>query len=361
VAGRVPTVKSDIFVWSAVCCRHTALQDVAFGLVVWTDSGTFSGKEVSLKDVLIAIPVFNESRTAGRVLDEVKGFGLPVVVVDDGSTDGTGDMLSSRRDVTVIRHTTNMGYGRSLIDAFEFGRSEGFSWIITMDCDEQHEPVKIPAFLDRIRHDKSDLISGTRYTTQNAGDDQAPKDRRTINLALTHVINDLFGLGLTDSFCGYKAHRVSAMNRLNLTEAGYAFPMQLWPQVALAGLKVEELSVRRIYNDPNRHFGGQLDDPERRLQHYLEVLSRELEKPTVCNGIGKVEKAKSCAVRLKAMDLWKETLERRTPGMVERMAAGGAFDKPVSGLEEVVPVMKISDNPQVAAANMEPCKPACCC
>ena len=68
-----------------------------------------------------------------------------------------------------------------------------------------------------------------------------------------------FILGYDDSFCGFKAHRVSAMRRLRLTEPGYAFPLQLWPQVAVAKLRVTEIPVRLIYNDPNRHFGGSLD------------------------------------------------------------------------------------------------------
>ena len=90
--------------------------------------------------------------------------------------------------------------------------------------------------------------------------------------------NDLFHLGLTDSFCGFKAHRMSAMCRLRLDVPGYAFPLQLWPQVAAAGLRVKEIPVRLIYNDPTRHFGGTLDDAGNRLHHYLEVLSGEMDR-----------------------------------------------------------------------------------
>ena len=80
---------------------------------------------------------------------------------------------------------------------------------------------------------------------------------------------------LTDSFCGFKAHRVAAVRRLRLDEPGYAFPLQFWVQCARAGLRIKEIPVRRIYLDTRREFGGTLDDPAARLQHYLEVLLRE--------------------------------------------------------------------------------------
>jgi dolichol-phosphate mannosyltransferase len=69
--------------------------------------------------------------------------------------------------------------------------------------------------------------------------------------------------------------------QLKLDERGYAFPMQLWPRAAATELRVKEIPVRLIYNDPNRHFGGLLDDASIRLAHYLEVFNRELQwKPT---------------------------------------------------------------------------------
>ena len=92
---------------------------------------------------------------------------------------------------------------------------------------------------------------------------------------MTCMINDMFGTNLTDSFCGFKAHRVKPTVGLGLTEKGYAFPMQLWPRAIAAGLRITEIPVRLIYNDPTRHFGGGLDDPSERLIHYLEVLGEE--------------------------------------------------------------------------------------
>ncbi len=225
---------------------------------------------------LIAIPVYNELKYAGGVLDQIKRYHREVLVIDDGSTDGTGDYLASRADIQLIRHRTNQGYGQSLIDAFKYADKADYDWVITMDCDEQHEPSRIPAFLREIAKGDADLISGSRYLDQDGNGDVAPGDRRKINAVLTDKINELFGWKLTDTFCGFKAHRVAAMRQVPLTETGYAFPMQLWPRIYKAGLRVRELSVRLIYNDLTRHFGGDLDNADVRLNHYLSVLAREV-------------------------------------------------------------------------------------
>ena len=225
--------------------------------------------------LLIAIPVFNERKYVEHVLAKVRQFHDQILLVDDGSTDGTGDYLSSRSDIHLIRHPVNRGYGQSLIDAFAWADARGYDWVITMDCDEQHEPERIPDFVQAIETDQWDLISGSRYLQNRLDDDLPPTDRRAINAQITSILNDCYRLNLTDAFCGFKAHRVSAMRRLKLEIPGYAFPMQLWPQVAHEKLRVTEIPVRLIYNDPTRHFGGMLDDAGNRLRHYLDVLCAE--------------------------------------------------------------------------------------
>jgi dolichol-phosphate mannosyltransferase len=228
--------------------------------------------------LLVAIPVFNERKYVERVLSKVLTIHPDVLLIDDGSTDGTADYLASRQDIQLIRHPVNRGYGQSLIDAFSYADSRGYDWVITMDCDEQHEPEMIPAFRSEIETDRWDIISGSRYLEPRNDDDLPPGDRRTINATLTAILNDVYDLGITDAFCGFKAHRVSAMRKLKLDIPGYAFPMQLWPQAANAKLRITEIPVRLIYNDPTRHFGGMLDDAQNRLQHYLSVLASEQQR-----------------------------------------------------------------------------------
>jgi glycosyltransferase involved in cell wall biosynthesis len=224
---------------------------------------------------LIAIPVYNEEKYVTRVLSEVARYSEDILVIDDGSTDQT-PLLLTKQPVEVIRHASNRGYGQAMIDAFRWANCYSYDWLITMDCDEQHEPASLPDFFAAIEDDSADVISGSRYLRQTNGDGMPPQDRRQINAALTKVINCRLGLNITDAFCGFKAYRVEAIRSLDLSERGYAFPMQFWVQAAAWGLAVDEVPIRLIYDDPNRSFGGNLDDPTSRQDHYRQVFDQEL-------------------------------------------------------------------------------------
>lgn len=224
---------------------------------------------------LIAIPVYNEAPTVEQVLRTVKTYADDILVIDDGSSDATPTILDRLRPelgFDLIRHEANAGYGRAMRESFARAARDGYDWVVTMDCDEQHEPASIPAFLEAARRDDLDIVSGSRYMDARYAADQPPEDRRQINATLTREINERLRLHLTDSFCGFKAHRVNAMRRLNLTEDGYAFPMELWAEASAKGLRIGEIPVRLIYNDLTRTFGGGLDVPTERLRHYRAVL-----------------------------------------------------------------------------------------
>ena len=228
--------------------------------------------------ILLAIPVFNEVEHLDAVLDEVAHYIDDIVVIDDGSTDGSKVLLARRENICVISHPHNRGYGQTVIDAFHFACGSGYDWVITMDCDLQHEPAKIPDFIAAIEQDDADIISGSRYLAESNCNGCPPPERRKINEQVTEMINQRLGLALTDAFCGFKAHRVKAMVALNLQEAGYAVPLELWTQAAARKLRVREIPINLIYNDPNRHFGGELDDPKTRLAHYRSVFERTLQR-----------------------------------------------------------------------------------
>ncbi len=228
---------------------------------------------------LVAIPVYNEENTLRSVVERVLVHAGNVLVVDDGSTDASTSVLP-RLPVDIIRHTVNRGYGRSIRDAFAWAIADGYDWVVTMDCDLQHEPDELPAFFDRINDDDADVISGSRYLPASKAEGLLPPpERRGINTIITRELNQRLSarLGLlTDAFCGYKAFRVEALRTLSLSEDGYAFPLQFWVQAAARRLRVSEIPVTLIYNDPNRSFGEGLDVASVRLDHYRRVLHREL-------------------------------------------------------------------------------------
>ena len=168
-------------------------------------------------------------------------------------------MLAEHK-VEVIRHAENRGYGRSMQDMIRWADFDDYDWLITMDCDEQHEPAAIPDFVKAIGDDDADVISGSRYLEASSMVDTLPEDRRRINSTITNQLNETLNLKLTDAFCGFKAYRVAACSKLQLDVDGYEFPMQFWVQ-AVANGSIRELPVSLIYNDPGRSFGGPSTSP----------------------------------------------------------------------------------------------------
>jgi dolichol-phosphate mannosyltransferase len=230
------------------------------------------------KKILLAVPVYNEEKYISEFLSKIHPYAKDILIIDDGSTDQSKIILSQRQDICLIAHTNNRGYGQSIIDAIHFAICCHFDWLITMDCDLQHEPEQIPDFIAAIQDDDADIISGSRYLDDSPAASCPPQDRKYINQIITDKINQTLGLPLTDAFCGFKACRTSALDKLALTETGYAFPLEFWVQAAFQKLRIREIPVKLIYNDPNRHFGGQLDNTDTRLNHYLHVFQENLKK-----------------------------------------------------------------------------------
>lgn len=226
-------------------------------------------------NTLVALPAYNEQEDIGFIISQIKKYDLDILVIDDGSTDGTQEQLSKIENINTIVHEKNLGYGQTIIDAFTYGISNGYDSIITMDCDGQHIPDEVEIFLTQIPN--YDIVSGSRYLVQtNKLDPQIPPDRYAINMEITQILNETVKLDLTDSFCGFKAYKTDAIKKMKLTEKGYGMPLQLWMQAWRLGLSVKEIPVKLIYIDADKRFNGKLDNPTIRLNYYKEIINREM-------------------------------------------------------------------------------------
>ena len=259
--------------------------------------------------VLTAVPVYNEQKYLEGVLAEVRKYSQDVLAVDDGSSDATPEILArlaaepsnANGRLTVATHVQNRGYGAALLTAFEQAIAGGYDVLVTIDCDGQHQPKRIPELARAAMGDLieglsaascnfvkkgpgwrddfagADIVSGSRYLAELPEDDDAPAARRRINETITAELNQRLGLRLTDAFCGFKAYRTEALKKLSISEWGYAMPLEFWVKAVAAGLSVVEAPVPRIYLDENRSFGGALDESDVRLQYYRLVMERTIE------------------------------------------------------------------------------------
>jgi len=237
--------------------------------------------------LLTAIPVYNEESSLVSVLTEVLKHASDVLVVDDGSTDGTTALLRGFPDVKVIRHARNEGYGSSLRTAFEAAAVGPYDGLVTLDCDGQHEPKRIPELAALL--ERADIVSGSRYLRVFDPAQRPPEDRRRINREVTRWLNECLGLPLTDAFCGFKAYRTTALEQFDITENGYAMPLEVWVQAVALKMTIVEVAVPLIYLDESRAFGGALDNAAYRLEHYRRVFEKALARtglltPAGCTG-----------------------------------------------------------------------------
>ena len=219
---------------------------------------------------LTALPIYNEKNHVQSVLAEVRKTSKEILVVDDGSTDGSRELLEQEDNLLLQTHPINLGYGAALNTAFQYAVNHGYDYLVTIDCDGQHEPQRIPEFIAACQD--VDIVSGSRYLEQFPADRPPPEQRKQINLQIMDELRSTLGLELTDAFCGFKAYRVSALQQLEITETGYAMPLQLWVQAVYQKLRIKEYAIPLIYLDECRSFGGVMDDGNTRLAYYRQVI-----------------------------------------------------------------------------------------
>lgn len=153
-------------------------------------------------DVLVVIPAFNEESNVPYVIGEVRREGYDALVVDDGSTDRTGE-FSELAGATVLRLPVNLGVGGALRCAFRFAVSNGYRTVVQCDADGQHDPSQIPRLLDTMLQYGADLVIGSRFTTGHPQD--VGIGRRIAMDRLARTASRETGTRITDATSGFRA------------------------------------------------------------------------------------------------------------------------------------------------------------
>ena len=200
-----------------------------------------------MTDTVVIIPTYNNAGTLKDVLSRTLAQGLPVVVVDDGCTDGTREILSGFKDVTVIAHSKNQGKGAALKTAFRWALEKGYAYAVTIDSDGQHYPEDIPLLLEAIG--ERTIVVGSRTTRgANAGGSFA---NRFSNFWFTAYT----GIRLTDTQTGFRLYSLHDLPSLKVVGNRYEAELSLLLFSAWKGLSLVPVQVRVNYpKDRVTHF-----------------------------------------------------------------------------------------------------------
>lgn len=160
--------------------------------------------------VLVIMPAWNESETVGRTVQEIQDTdrGYDVLVVDDGSTDGTG-IVAEAAGATVLKLPFNMGVGGAMRAGFKYAQRLGYETVIQVDADGQHDPAEIETVLAGLKH--ADISIGARFAEK--GNYTVSGPRKWAMVFLAAVISRLAKTKLTDVTSGFRAGNVKAINQ----------------------------------------------------------------------------------------------------------------------------------------------------
>ena len=213
-----------------------------------------------LRSACAVIPALDAGETVGAVLDALRAtLGLPVLVVDDGSVDATGEVARAR-GAEVVRHASNRGKGAALRTGLLEAARRGFDVVVTVDADGQHPGESARVVLDA-SDDPGTLVLGVRDLAR----DGAPGSNRFGNRVSNFFLSFFAGRALLDTQCGLRRYPVAETLQLATRAHGYAFEAEVVLRALAAGIPVLEVPVAVIYPPPSEtrtHFRS-VRDPAR--------------------------------------------------------------------------------------------------
>jgi glycosyltransferase involved in cell wall biosynthesis len=203
--------------------------------------------------VAVVIPAYQAAATIGEVVSQTLGV-LPdanLIVVDDGSADGTGE-AGRGKGTTVVTHPRNRGKGAALRTGIARARADGAEVIVTIDADGQHPAAEIPRLVQPIAAGAADLVLGAR-----ARNGAMPVSRRLTNWLSASVASRIGRQAIRDAQTGFRAFTRALAERVQPAGDRYEFEANFLLEALRAGYRVTSVEVPTIYGAPShfRYFG----------------------------------------------------------------------------------------------------------
>lgn len=201
------------------------------------------GEICSVKKICAILPSYNEEKNIPGVIKGVLKNNIDVVVVDDGSVDGTSE-LAKRNGAVVIRHDRKKGKGTSLKDGLTWATSNAYDYIITIDSDGQHNPQEIPLFIKKADADaKVGVVIGNRLLNPK----NMPFVRFCTNKFMSYLISTLCKQDIPDTQCGYKLIKKDVLKVISIKARKFEIESELLVKTARAGFKISSIPIESIY------------------------------------------------------------------------------------------------------------------
>ncbi len=219
--------------------------------------GTATDSETATKRTFVVLPTYNERENLPIMVEALLGLGIPgleLLVVDDNSPDGTGDLAeqlraeySFRLPIHVAHRPQKTGLGPAYLDGFGRALALGANYIVEMDADFQHDPRMIREFRRWI--EEYDVVVGSRYIEGGSVEDRWSFTRKILSRGGSVYARLILGLRAHDPTGGFKCFRASALRTLDLSKvrsSGYTFQIEMSYACQQAGLRVKEVPIRFI-------------------------------------------------------------------------------------------------------------------
>jgi glycosyltransferase involved in cell wall biosynthesis len=196
---------------------------------------------------VVVAPTYDNAATLRDVIAPIARLGLPVIVVNDGSTDATGEILEQLRrefpGIQVATHTRNCGKAAALRTGFALAGAEGYTHAVTIDTDGQLDPAETPKFLDAARSSPQALVVGVRDDSAADYPARSRTGRRVSNL----FVRLESGLRVADSQCGFRVYPLDFVSYARCRAGRYAFETEILTRAGWAGCEVVEVPVSCRY------------------------------------------------------------------------------------------------------------------
>ncbi|MBZ4043639.1 DUF2062 domain-containing protein [Flavobacterium hibisci] len=206
---------------------------------------------LSSTNFCVIVPTYNNQKTLKKVLDSVLNFTTNVIIVNDGSTDATSEILKSYSKLTQIHHPKNLGKGRALRNGFRKAIELDFEYAITIDSDGQHFAADIPIFLEAIQEEPNALLIGSRNMTQ----ENVPKKSSFGNKFSNFWFKFETGIKLDDTQSGFRLYPLRLLPKRFYTNK-FEFEIEVIVRAAWKGIVVKNIPIQVLYDPAERvsHF-----------------------------------------------------------------------------------------------------------